>query len=169
MMQVFGVPDQRMGEEIAAWLRMAPGKEMAEGDVKSFLKGKVRSLTQKAKFLDICTSLAKVKLFSLSLDQELCLHASILMKYHETCRSRISRSLDTCASWRNSRRRRRAKSKSSRCESTRLRNAILKYNWWKMCILNIIVINYKDYILVANCECWIGITRACARPDTRLW
>ena len=45
MMQVFGVPDQRMGEEIAAWLRMAPGKEMAEGDVKSFLKGKVRSLT----------------------------------------------------------------------------------------------------------------------------
>ena len=23
--------------------------------------------------------------------------------------------------------------------------------------------------MVANCECWIGITRACARPDTRLY
>ena len=31
-----------MGEEIAAWLRLAPGKEMPEQDVKSFLKGKVR-------------------------------------------------------------------------------------------------------------------------------
>ena len=31
-----------MGEEIAAWLRLAPGKEMSELDVKSFLKGKVR-------------------------------------------------------------------------------------------------------------------------------
>ena len=43
MLQVFGVPDQRMGEEIAAWLRMAPEKQMSEADVKSFLKGKVRS------------------------------------------------------------------------------------------------------------------------------
>ena len=37
------MPDQRMGEEIAAWLRMAPEKQMSEADVKSFLKGKVRS------------------------------------------------------------------------------------------------------------------------------
>ena len=44
MLQVFGVPDKRMGEEIAAWLRMAPEKQMSESDVKSFLKGKVRSL-----------------------------------------------------------------------------------------------------------------------------
>ena len=56
MMQVFGVPDQRMGEEIAAWLRMAPGKEMLEQDVKSFLKGKVSLLTsfdQNATFLPL--------------------------------------------------------------------------------------------------------------------
>ena len=34
-----------MGEEIAAWLRLAPGREMSEQDVKSFLKGKVREGT----------------------------------------------------------------------------------------------------------------------------
>ena len=34
-----------MGEEIASWLRLAPGKEMSEQDVKSFLKGKVREGT----------------------------------------------------------------------------------------------------------------------------
>ena len=46
-MQVFGVPDKRMGEEIAAWLRMAPGKEMSEPDVQSFLKGKVGKILLK--------------------------------------------------------------------------------------------------------------------------
>lgn len=39
--QVFGIPDARFGEEVAAWIKLASGKIMKEQDVKDFCKGKI--------------------------------------------------------------------------------------------------------------------------------
>ncbi len=37
---MIGVPDKRMGEELCAWIRTS--SDVAEEDVKKFLKGKVK-------------------------------------------------------------------------------------------------------------------------------
>ncbi|KAM7308218.1 medium-chain acyl-CoA ligase ACSF2, mitochondrial [Ixodes scapularis] len=39
--QVVGVPDSRLGEEVCAWIILKPGKSLSEEDVKGFCKGKV--------------------------------------------------------------------------------------------------------------------------------
>ncbi|MCF6328579.1 MAG: AMP-binding protein [Henriciella sp.] len=39
--QVFGVPDKRYGEEVCAWLRLAPGKSLTEDDIRSFCKDQI--------------------------------------------------------------------------------------------------------------------------------
>ncbi|CAN7983001.1 unnamed protein product [Ixodes pacificus] len=39
--QVVGVPDSRLGEEVCAWIILKPGKTLSEEDVKGFCKGKV--------------------------------------------------------------------------------------------------------------------------------
>ncbi|KAM7308225.1 medium-chain acyl-CoA ligase ACSF2, mitochondrial [Ixodes scapularis] len=39
--QVVGVPDSRLGEEICAWIILKPGKSLSEEDVKGFCKGKI--------------------------------------------------------------------------------------------------------------------------------
>lgn len=39
--QVVGVPDERMGEELCAWIRLNDGANVTEDDVKKFCKGKV--------------------------------------------------------------------------------------------------------------------------------
>ncbi len=39
--QVFGVPDERYGEEVCAWLVMAPGESMDEDAVRAFCKGQI--------------------------------------------------------------------------------------------------------------------------------
>ncbi|MBT8066395.1 MAG: AMP-binding protein [Gammaproteobacteria bacterium] len=39
--QVFGVPDQRMGEEVCAWIQTEEGETLSEEDVKSFCKGQI--------------------------------------------------------------------------------------------------------------------------------
>lgn len=39
--QVFGVPDVRLGEEVCAWIKTKAGKEATADDVKSFCKGKI--------------------------------------------------------------------------------------------------------------------------------
>lgn len=39
--QVVGVPDSRLGEEVCAWIILKPGKSLSEGDVKGFCKGKI--------------------------------------------------------------------------------------------------------------------------------
>ncbi len=39
--QVTGVPDQKFGEEIVAWVGLVDGTEMTEDDVKAFCKGKI--------------------------------------------------------------------------------------------------------------------------------
>ena len=43
--QVYGVPDERMGEELAAAIRLKDASEtLTLDDMKAFLKGKVRYL-----------------------------------------------------------------------------------------------------------------------------
>lgn len=39
--QVFGVPDERMGEEICAWIKLIPDAEMNAEEIISFCKGKI--------------------------------------------------------------------------------------------------------------------------------
>ncbi len=39
--QVFGVPEQKMGEEVCAWIQVEDGESMTEDDVKSFCKGQI--------------------------------------------------------------------------------------------------------------------------------
>lgn len=36
-----GVPDDRLGEELCAWIKVKDGESLTEADVKSFCKGKV--------------------------------------------------------------------------------------------------------------------------------
>ncbi|RXG68653.1 Acetyl-coenzyme A synthetase [Armadillidium vulgare] len=38
--QVFGVPDERMGEEVALWVRLVPGSKLSEEDIRNWSKGK---------------------------------------------------------------------------------------------------------------------------------
>jgi len=39
--QVFGVPDERMGEEVCAWVQLRPGSSMTEDDLKDFCKEQI--------------------------------------------------------------------------------------------------------------------------------
>jgi fatty-acyl-CoA synthase len=39
--QVVGLPDERFGEEVCAWVRLKPGAALTEDDVKAFCRGRV--------------------------------------------------------------------------------------------------------------------------------
>lgn len=39
--QVFGVPDEKMGEEVCAWIQLNPGHELSADDVKAFCQDKI--------------------------------------------------------------------------------------------------------------------------------
>jgi fatty-acyl-CoA synthase len=39
--QVIGVPDARFGEEIMAWVKVRPGAELTEEDVRTFCRGRI--------------------------------------------------------------------------------------------------------------------------------
>jgi fatty-acyl-CoA synthase len=39
--QVFGVPDQRFGEELCAWIRIRPGESLTEDDVREFCRDQI--------------------------------------------------------------------------------------------------------------------------------
>ncbi|MEM1113445.1 MAG: AMP-binding protein [Pseudomonadota bacterium] len=39
--QVFGVPDERMGEEVCAWVQLQPGESMSEDEFKGFCHGQI--------------------------------------------------------------------------------------------------------------------------------
>jgi fatty-acyl-CoA synthase len=39
--QVLGVPDPRMGEEVAAWISIVDGKSLTEQELRDYCKGKV--------------------------------------------------------------------------------------------------------------------------------
>lgn len=42
--QVVGVPDDKMGEEISAWIILKPNQTMTESELREFCKGKVISM-----------------------------------------------------------------------------------------------------------------------------
>jgi fatty-acyl-CoA synthase len=39
--QVIGVPDEKYGEELCAWVKLRPGQELTEVDVKEYCRGKI--------------------------------------------------------------------------------------------------------------------------------
>ena len=39
--QVFGVPDEKYGEEICTWIVLKPGESLTEEEVKAFCKGQI--------------------------------------------------------------------------------------------------------------------------------
>jgi fatty-acyl-CoA synthase len=39
--QVFGVPDQRLGEEVCAWIVLKPGESSSEEEIRSFCDGRI--------------------------------------------------------------------------------------------------------------------------------
>jgi fatty-acyl-CoA synthase len=39
--QVFGIPDAKMGEEVCAWIQLEEGRTLTEEDVKAFCKGQI--------------------------------------------------------------------------------------------------------------------------------
>jgi fatty-acyl-CoA synthase len=39
--QVFGVPDEKMGEEVCAWVQLHPGQNMTEEELKDYCKGQI--------------------------------------------------------------------------------------------------------------------------------
>ena len=39
--QVFGIPDSKMGEEVCAWVQLHPGKSMTEEELKDFCQGQI--------------------------------------------------------------------------------------------------------------------------------
>ncbi|KAH6928781.1 hypothetical protein HPB50_019502 [Hyalomma asiaticum] len=39
--QVVGVPDERLGEEVCAWIKLKQGKSLSEDEVKKFCRGKI--------------------------------------------------------------------------------------------------------------------------------
>jgi fatty-acyl-CoA synthase len=39
--QVFGVPDKKLGEMVCAWIQVKDGKSLTEDDVKAFCQGQI--------------------------------------------------------------------------------------------------------------------------------
>ena len=42
LIQVFGIPSKRMGEEVAAWVQIKEGETLTADEIKEFCKGNVR-------------------------------------------------------------------------------------------------------------------------------
>ena len=51
---VFGVPDEKYGEEIAAWIKIREKPKITEGDIKKYCKGKIshQKIPRYIKFVD---------------------------------------------------------------------------------------------------------------------
>lgn len=39
--QIIGVPDERFGEVVCAWIRLRPGSPVMEEDIRNYCKGKI--------------------------------------------------------------------------------------------------------------------------------
>lgn len=53
--QVIGIPDPKYGEEIMAWVKVKPGEQLTEDEVKAFCKGKIAhyKVPRYVKFVDV--------------------------------------------------------------------------------------------------------------------
>jgi fatty-acyl-CoA synthase len=51
---VFGVPDRRLGETVGAWVRLKPGVEATEDEIRDFCRGKIAyfKIPQYIRFVD---------------------------------------------------------------------------------------------------------------------
>jgi fatty-acyl-CoA synthase len=52
--QVVGIPDERLGEIVLAWIRMKPGASAAEDEIQKFCEGKIAyfKIPQHIRFVD---------------------------------------------------------------------------------------------------------------------
>jgi fatty-acyl-CoA synthase len=52
--QVIGVPDARLGEELVAWVQLAPGKQLTEDELRDFCRGQIAhfKIPRYIKFVD---------------------------------------------------------------------------------------------------------------------
>ena len=52
--QVVGLPDVRLGEAVLAWIRLKPGEQASEDEVREFCKGKIAhfKVPQYVRFVD---------------------------------------------------------------------------------------------------------------------
>jgi fatty-acyl-CoA synthase len=52
--QVIGVPDARFGEELMAWVQLAPGEQLTEDELRDFCKGQIAhfKIPRYIKFVD---------------------------------------------------------------------------------------------------------------------
>ena len=52
--QVFGVPDDRYGEQVAAWVQVRPGSALSEDDIRAFCSGQIThfKIPKYIKFVD---------------------------------------------------------------------------------------------------------------------
>ncbi len=48
--QVFGIPDERLGEEVCAWVIAKPGKEVSGKELRAALKGQIAHFKVPAHF-----------------------------------------------------------------------------------------------------------------------
>ena len=72
--QVFGIPDPRMGEEVCAWIQLEEGASLTEEEVKAFCKGQIThfKVPKYVRFVDewpiSSTKIQKFKLSEMSVD-----------------------------------------------------------------------------------------------------
>jgi fatty-acyl-CoA synthase len=52
--QVVGLPDEKLGEAVAAWIRLKAGESASEDDIRDFCKGKIAhfKIPQYIRFVD---------------------------------------------------------------------------------------------------------------------
>lgn len=75
---VFGVADRRLGEAVAAWIRLRPGAAVSEADIREFCRGKIAhfKIPERIRFVDTfpTTATGKIQRFVLR-QQELAISA----------------------------------------------------------------------------------------------
>ncbi|CAF0873115.1 unnamed protein product [Brachionus calyciflorus] len=70
--QVFGVPDERMGEEICTWIKLKPESKLTAEELKSFCKSKISQfkIPKYIKFVDKFPINANNKILKLSMKEQ---------------------------------------------------------------------------------------------------
>ena len=80
--QVFGVPDQKYGEELCAWIRVKAGEQLSERDVQAFCEGQIahQKIPRYVRFVDAfpTTVTGKVQKFKMrqAMEEELGVKAA---------------------------------------------------------------------------------------------
>jgi len=72
--QVFGIPDERLGETVCAWIQLRDGETLAEDDIKSFCHGQIThfKIPQHVKFVDEYPMTVTGKIQKFKMSQAMC-------------------------------------------------------------------------------------------------